>query len=153
VTLRFSTLPPASVSRLRGLFPGCTQNSPSDLRDATGSSQASTWRGLGRGRQPPCRLHGARQPSAPPSRLPALADWRNRSWRPRRCSPTPTLVRQRQAGLGPARPGGLRTSNHGAGCRPQALGQTPSPLNGMGGRSRRCCGPSPDRLQCPRLET
>ena len=43
----FSTLLPASASRLRGLFPGCTQSGPGDLRDA---SQASAWRRLRRGR-------------------------------------------------------------------------------------------------------
>ena len=56
------------------------------------------------------------QPPAPPSRLPAA--------RPGRCSPAPTLVRLREAGLGLAGPGLSRTLADGAACHLQALGHT-----------------------------
>lgn len=82
VTLRFSILLPLSASRLRGLFPGCTQSSPGDLTQRGGArhppaedlveSQAPTPR--------PKR----RQPLVPPTLLPGLAGSGNRSWRPRR---------------------------------------------------------------------
>ena len=127
----FSTLLPASASRLRGLFPGCTQSGPGDLRDA---SQASAWRRLRRGRlglraaYPEGAASSASEPSA-----------RSKSG---------TL--QPSSHSGPAKrswagPGWARLiENPGRwGCLSPPGSRTHTLTLRIGGPSRRWCGPSP----------
>ena len=103
---------PGSASRLRGVFPGCTQSSPCDLRDAAGSSPASAWRRLSgdSGSDADTQRRAASSASEPPAWTP---DSGHRSWRPRRTlvggvrgrgSAAPTLVRLSEAWLSLAGP-------------------------------------------------
>lgn len=85
------------------------------------------------------------QPPAPPSRLPASLSGR--------CSPAPTLIRLREAGLGLAGPGLPRTPADGVACHLQALGHTHTlriggPSNLRGGGAARVPG-----TQVPMLAT
>ena len=90
------------------------------------------------GSAPPTRRG---RPPAPPSRLPAS--------RSGRCSPAPTLIRLREAGLGLAGPGLSRTPADGDACHLQALGHghththTHTRDRRTSEPSRRWCGPGP----------
>lgn len=111
----FSTLLPASASRLRAFSRVVRKAGPATSGTPLRPPPGEDFVGEDSGSVPPTRRG---QPPAPPSRLPAAS--------PGRCSPAPTLVRLREAGLGLAGPGLSRTPADGAACHLQALGHTHS---------------------------